>query len=94
MKVALISLKGQFDTIDLSKTGTRSVDKIVSELYNGLRNLRKKELVLDKIEFKRIKAIGPAFSIMLQSLFKNFEGYDILHNLDFRPFFSTEKRKS
>jgi len=55
MKVALIGLKGQFDAIDLSKTGTRSVDKIVSELYNGLRNLREKELVLDTIEFKRIK---------------------------------------
>jgi len=94
MKVALIGLEGQFDAIDLSKTGTRSVDKIVSELYNGLRNLHKKELVLDKIEFKRIKAIGPAFSIMLQSLFKNFEGYDILHNPDFRPFFPMRRGKA
>jgi len=94
MKVALIGLEGQFDTIDLSKTGTRSVDKIVSELYNGLRNLHKKDLVLDKIEFKRIKAIGPAFSIMLQSSFKNFEGYDILHNPDFRPFFPMRKGKA
>jgi len=93
MKVALIGLKGQFDAIDLSKIGTRSVDKIVTELYNGLRNLNKKDFVLDKIEFKQIKAIGPAFSIMLQSLFKNFEGYDILHNPDFRPFFPLRKGK-
>jgi len=94
MKVALIGLKGQFDAIDLSKIGTRSVDKIVTELYNGLSNLNKKDFVLDKIEFKRIKAIGPAFSIMLQSLFKNFEGYDILHNPDFRPFFPLRKGKA
>jgi len=94
MKVALIGLEGQFDAIDLSKTGTRSVDKIVGELYNGLRNLHEKELVLDKIEFKRIKAIGPAFSIVLQSSFKNFEGYDILHNPDFRPFFPMRKGKA
>ena len=94
MKIGLIGLKGSFDTIDLSKTGTRSVDKTVSELYNVLRNLHKKELVLDKIEFKRIKAIGPAFSIMLQSLFKNLKGYDILHNTDFRPFFPLRKGKA
>jgi len=94
MKIGLIGLKGSFDTIDLSKTGTRSVDKTVSELYNVLRNLHKKELILDKIEFKRIKGIGPAFSIMLQSLFKNFEGYDILHNPDFRPFFPLRKGKA
>jgi len=94
MKVAFIGLKGQFDTIDLSKIGTRSVDKIVTELYNGLCNLNKRDFVLDKIEFKRIKAIGPAFSIMLQSLFKNFEGYDILHNPDFRPFFPLRKGKA
>ena len=94
MKVALIGLQSQFDAIDLSKIGTRSVDKIVTELYNGLRNLNKKDFILDKIEFKRIKAIGPAFSIMLQSLFKNFEGYDILHNPDFRPFFPMRKGKA
>jgi len=31
---------------------------------------------------------------MLQSLFKNFEGYDILHNPDFRPFFPLRKGKA
>ena len=61
MKVALIGLKGQFDAIDLSKIGTRSLDKIVTELYNGLSNFNKRDFVLDKIELKQIKAIGPAF---------------------------------
>jgi len=93
MKVALIGLQSQFDAIDLSKIGTRSVDKIVTELYNGLRNLREKELVLDTIEFKRIKDWSSIFynaAVIIQE----FQGYDILHNPDFRPFFPLRKGKA
>jgi glycosyltransferase involved in cell wall biosynthesis len=53
------------------------------ELYNNLNKLTS----IQKVEFRQIKYIGSGLSFALQTFFKDFSKYKIIHNLATLPFF-------
>ena len=79
MKVALVGIKGDFDP----GLGA-GIQRYMFELY---RNLKRLSEGIDKIEFKKVRFIGNGLSVAIQTLFKNFSEYKIIHNLLPVPFF-------
>jgi glycosyltransferase involved in cell wall biosynthesis len=72
MKVALVGLEGDF-----SPSTGGGVQRYIFELYKNLSSL----ISIEKIEFRQIKYIGNGLSFGLQTFFKNFSKYEIVHNL-------------
>ncbi|MEM4066371.1 MAG: glycosyltransferase [Candidatus Micrarchaeaceae archaeon] len=90
VRVGLIGIRGQFAVQDLSQKYSRSVDKTSHDLYTNLKKLRAADLNISTIEVPSLP-LGPGISLMLQTMLKNLSGYDILHNLELRPFFPLRK---
>ena len=73
MKVALLGLKGDF-----SPNSGAGIQRYMYEIYNGLHGIDRN---IEKIEFRKIKFLGNGLSFSIKTLFTNFDGYDIIHNL-------------
>ena len=86
MKVGLIGSIGQFDYNTYS-----SRERYMPEL---LKNLKKLNSQTYKIEIKQMPFIGRAFSISIKSLFRNFNNYDIVHNVSQDPLCLFQKNKA
>ena len=86
MKVAVLGLIGDFSP----NTGM-GIQRYMYELYNDLHKASKN---IEKIEFKKIKFLGNGPSFAIKTLFTNFDGYDIVHNLMPAPFLNLKSRRS
>ena len=86
MKVGLIGSIGQFDYNTYS-----SRERYMPELLKNLKRLNSQTY---KIEIKQMPFIGRAFSISIKSLFRNFNNYDIVHNVSQDPLYLFKKNKA
>jgi glycosyltransferase involved in cell wall biosynthesis len=82
MKVVLLGLEGDFSP----KIGL-GIQRYMFEIYS---NLHKIDMNIEKIEFKKIKFLGNGLSFTTKALFRNFDSYNIVHNLMPVPFFKTK----
>ncbi len=85
MKVELLGLADDFST----KSGL-GIQRYMYGLYN---NLHKIDSGIEKADFKRIKFLGNGPSLIIKELFKDFNYYDIVHNLMPVPFFNIKIKK-
>ena len=86
VRVAEIGLKGDF-----SNSKGMGIQRYMYELYKNLRS--SKEIKAEKVELDLL-GIRNSISFGLSSMFKDYKSYDIIHNLDLKPFFPIKKGNS
>ena len=88
MRVALIGSRGDF-----SKANGRGVHRYMYELYNGMKS-SEKDITIEKIETPSFPIIHTVFGLtfLFANLFKDFNNYDIVHNLSLKPFFNLRRK--
>ncbi|MEM3715373.1 MAG: glycosyltransferase [Nitrososphaeria archaeon] len=86
MKIALLGIKGDF-----SPRVGKGPQRYMFELYTNMHRQIKDVI---KIEFSPIRLIGIGPSFGIKTLFKNFNNYDIVHNLNTAPFFNYKYHRS
>ncbi len=91
MRVAFLGLKGEFDPEQngISHRYTR-------ELYSSVSKakFKNKDVQIDAVEIPLNPILGAGLSFFANTLIKNFEGYDIIHNINFKPCIPILKRKA
>lgn len=80
MRVAITGLKGDFD-----KGKGSGIQRYMYELYAHTRHCRG-DIRIEKVEVDFLN-LGNGVSFGLGSVFADYGRYDIVHNLDLRPFF-------
>ncbi len=88
MKVALLGVKGEFD-----KALGQGVQRYMYEMYHRLRGMDRK-VQIEKLEFDYIPKMGNNISFVIQTLFEDFDGYDIIHRMDQKPLFLLKRGKA
>lgn len=83
MRVAEIGLKGDF-----SNSKGMGIQRYMYELYKNLKN--RNDIKAKKVELDFL-GIRNSISFGLSSMFKDYGNYDIIHNLDLKPFFPIKK---
>ena len=76
MKVGLLGVEGHF-----SKGSGLGIERYMYELYHNIKKIKRTNLSLSKIEIKKLPFIGSGLSFDLITRYKNFNKFDILHNL-------------
>ena len=76
MKVGLLGVEGHF-----SKDSGLGIEKYMYELYNNIKKIKSMGFSISKIEIKKLPFIGSGISFDLMTRYKNFNKFDILHNL-------------
>ncbi len=81
MKIGLIGLSEDYD-----RNKGLGIQKYMYEIYSLMHNYSK-ELELEKTGYKNtLPLVGAAPSFFLGNLFYNFTKYQIIHNMDQKPF--------
>ena len=75
MKIGLLGVEGHF-----SKDSGFGIERYMYELYHNIRNINE-DFSISKVELKKLPIIGSGLSFNFVSLYKDFSGFDILHNL-------------
>ena len=89
MKVGLFAFKGNFS--DYKEAGPNFY-RYVYQLYSNMKN-NKKGIEIIKEETSP-SPVSPGYSFFFDNLFKDMSGFDIIHNLDFKPFYPLNKGKA
>ena len=76
MKVGLLGVEGHF-----SKDLGFGIERYMYELYHNIRKIKIEDFSVSKVELKKLPIIGSGLSFDFVSLYKDFSGFDILHNL-------------
>ena len=84
IKVALITAKGDLDP----NTGNGN-HRYMYELYQNMKNNNR--INISNIESPTLPIIGSGLSFFLFNCTRNFSGFNILHNLDFKPVMPLRK---
>jgi len=88
LKVALVEAKTSFQNYNTSKTG------FYGYVYYLFKNLSKYNSNIEKVGIEINSTFGKGFSIMFDSIVRDFSKYNIVHNLDLNPFFPLRKGNS
>ena len=76
MKVGLLGVEGHF-----SKGSGLGIERYMYELYHNIKKIKSTNFSVSKVEIKRLPFIGGGLSFDLITTYKNFNKFDILHNL-------------
>ena len=80
MKIALLGVKGEF-----GQSYGKGVQRYMYEMYMRLRKVPGIEV--NKVEYGLLPVAGVGLSFMFHNVFQDLSGYDIVHNLDIKPFY-------
>ena len=76
MKAGLLGVEGHF-----SKDFGLGIERYMYELYHNIKKIKRTNFSISKIEIKKLPFIGSGLSFDLMTRYKNFNKFDILHNL-------------
>ena len=76
MKVGLLGVEGHF-----SKSSGLGIERYMYELYHNMKKIKSTTLSVSKVEIKKLPFIGSGLSFDLMTRYKDFHGFNILHNL-------------
>jgi glycosyltransferase involved in cell wall biosynthesis len=80
LKICLPGTKDEF-----SGPHGSGVYRVMYELYKNLQEVKTKNQIIEKVEFKELPFLYQGFSPYAGSIFYDFSKYDIIHNLAPRP---------
>ncbi len=86
MKVGLFSLKGNFSSYE--EAGPRFY-RYAYQLYNLMKG-SDRDIIIEKREIAP-GILGTGFSYLFKTMFMDMQGFDIVHNIDFKPFYPLRK---